>query len=195
MDISAPSLTRLVRLTLQKPQDAARDLIAANPPLQARWLALLLVVVLSVLLGQVSVLIMGSSSLGLPSSMVVSAILQGGVLVLTVVVVQQVGRAFGGRAQVEDTLLLMIWLQFLMVVLQAAQIVLLLVVPPFAGLLGIVGFVVFLWVLTNFVAYLHGFRSLGKVFGMIVATFFVLGFALSIVMMLLGIVPPGMENV
>ncbi|SDX62119.1 YIP1 family protein [Roseicitreum antarcticum] len=195
MDISAPSLMRLVRLTLQNPQDAARDLIAADPPVQARWLALLLVVVLSVLLGQVSVLIMGASSLGLPSGLALSALLQGGMLVLTVVLVQQIGRAFGGSAQVQDTALLMIWLQFLMVVLQVLQIVLLLVLPPFAGLLGIVGFVLFLWVLTNFVAHLHGFTSLGKVFGAIVATFFALGFALSLVMMFLGIVPPGMENV
>lgn len=195
MDISAPSLLRLVRMTLRSPQDASAALIAANPPLQARWLALMLVVVLSVLLGKVSMLMVGGSSMGLPSNIIVSTVLQGGILLLTVALVHRIGRAFGGVGEADDTLLLMIWLQFLMVLLQAVQIVLLVILPPFAGLLGIAGFVLFLWLLSHFVMHVHGFQSLARVFGMIMATFFAVGFALSFLMILLGIAPPGFANV
>lgn len=195
MDISAPSLLHLVRMTLKSPQEAARVLIASDPPLQARWLALLLVVVLSVFLGKISMMLVGSSAMGLPSNVIVSTVLQGGVLLLTVALVHRIGQAFGGIGEADDTLLLMIWLQFLMVLLQAAQIVLLVILPPFAGLLGILGFVLFLWLLSHFVMHVHGFKSLGRVFGMILATFFAVGFALSFVMLLLGIAPPGFANV
>ena len=53
----------------------------------------------------------------------------------------------------------------------------------------------FLWLLTNFVAVLHGFRSLGMVFVMIVVSAFAVTFVLSIVMSILGIVPSGVVNV
>lgn len=195
MDISAPSLLRLVRMTLRSPQDAAAALIAFNPPVQARWLALAVVVVLSVLLGKVSMLMVGGSSMGLPSNIIVSTVLQGGVLLLTVALVHRIGMVFGGTGAADDTLLLMIWLQFLMVLLQAMQIVLLVILPPFAGLLGIAGFVLFLWLLSHFVMHVHGFKSLARVFGMIIATFFVVGFALSLLMIMLGIAPPGFADV
>jgi hypothetical protein len=48
-----------------------------------------------------------------------------------------------------------------------------------------------MWLLTNFVAVIHGFRSLGQVFVMILVSLFVLAFVLSILLTLVGVTVPG----
>ena len=58
----------------------------------------------------------------------------------------------------------MIWLQFIMALLQAVQLVAVLILPLLAALLGLVGLGLFFWLLTGFVAELHGFRSPMQVF-------------------------------
>jgi hypothetical protein len=52
--------------------------------------------------------------------------------------------------------------------------------------------VVFLWVLTGFVAELHGFRSMLGVFGMIVVTTFGIAFLIAMLLAMLGVAPPAM---
>ena len=89
------------------------------------------------------------------------------------------------------TVLLIAWLQFIMVCIQVVQTALMLIVPPFASLLGIAGLVLFMWLLTNFIAVIHGFRSLGQVFVMILVSLFVLAFVLSILLSIAGVTVPG----
>src|SRR5690606_2427496 len=47
------------------------------------------------------------------------------------------GRAFGGKGGFDGSLRIMIWLQFLMVLLQAIQLVALVILPPLAGILSL----------------------------------------------------------
>jgi len=47
---------------------------------------------------------------------------------------------------------------------QVLQVVLGFVLPPLADLVGLAGLLLLLWLLTNFVAELHGFASLWSVF-------------------------------
>ncbi|MFN3145271.1 MAG: hypothetical protein ACE368_08365 [Paracoccaceae bacterium] len=70
----------------------------------------------------------------------------------------------GGGGSLDDTILLMAWMQWILVGLQVIQILALLVIPPLVGLIVLAGMGLFFWLLTNFVAELHGFRSLGRVF-------------------------------
>jgi hypothetical protein len=56
--------------------------------------------------------------------------------------------------------------------LQLAQLVVDMISPVMAGIIGLGGFVLFLWLMTAFIAELHGFRSRGLVFvGMVVSAF------------------------
>jgi hypothetical protein len=90
--------------------------------------------------------------------------------------------------------LVVVWLQLLMLGVQVAQLLALIVAPPISGLIGLVGFIGFTWLMVNFIAELHGFRSLGLVFGGIILTFIAAAFVLAI---LLGLIlgPEVLQNV
>ena len=194
MELNAAFLRAMLRETLSDPQEAARRLMAINPPMEARWLGLAVVVVLSVLLGQTGVMLATRGEAPIVMGVGASAFVQGGVLLLMVYAAHVVGRLFGGGGTFPDAVLLVSWLQFLMVALQLVQVVALLLIPPLSGMIGIIAIVLFLWVLTNFVAVLHGFTSLGKVFGMILVTFMAVAFAVAFLLALLGIQGPGMVD-
>ena len=194
MELTLTSFMALVRETLTDPKAGARRIMTVDMPATARWQALLLVVVLSVLFGQISLRLMVGDveAAGMAGSPFLSGLAQGGLLLLMVYAVHHVGRAMGGTGSFGHALSLVTWLQAIMVVIQAVQILLLVVLPPFAGILGVAGMVVFMWLLTNFVAVLHGFESLGRVFVAIIVTGFGLAFLAAMVMTILGIQPTGM---
>ena len=192
MDTSLSALMGLLRQTLSDPRAAARQVMALPLPRSARWQALALVIVLSMLFGQAAVLLMAGQG---PDALSVGLI-QGAVLLALVYAVHFVGRLLGGRGAFEDGLILIAWLQGVMVAVQIAQIVALVILPPLTGLLGFLGMALFLWLLTNFVAELHGFTSLGRVFGMILLTLFGVAILLAIALQILGVQPPtGMTDV
>lgn len=91
-------------------------------------------------------------------------------------------------------MLVVVWLQLLMLGVQVAQLLALVVLPPLAGLIGLIGFVGFVWLMVNFIAELHGFRSLGLVFGGIIVTFIAAAFVLAI-LLALTIGPEVLQNV
>lgn len=194
MDLNAAFLRAKLRETLSDPQAAARGLIELNPPVEARWLGLALVAVLSAFMGQVGVLMLAGAQAPLAVGAGASVVVQGVVLVVTVFAVHGVGRMFGGSGAFADALLLVAWLQFLMVGLQALQLVSLLLIPPLSGMIGILSIALFLWVLTNFVSVLHGFASLARVFGMIIVSFLAIAFLVAFVLALLGVQGPGMVD-
>ena len=101
----------------------ARRVMALPLPRAARWQALALVIVLSMLFGQVAVLLMAGQG---PDALMVGMI-QGAVLLMLVYGVHMVGRVLGGRGAFEDALILIAWLQGVMVAVQVAQIVALLI--------------------------------------------------------------------
>lgn len=194
MELSVAFLAQLLRETLTDPKAGARRLIGLDPPMAGRWLGLALIVVLSVIFGQVSLMLAtgGATVGGIMGAPLLSGALQGVLLVGMVVAVHQIGRAMGGTGGFPDALLLVTWLQAIMVALQAAQIVLQLVMPALATLVGLAGMVLFLWLLTNFVAVLHGFASLGRVFFAIIGAAFALAFIATLVLSMIGIQPPQM---
>ena len=182
-------LAGLMQLTLQDPTRAARELLAEGVPLAARTAGLLLVAVLSALLVSLQV---GDGTqapdpitafmLGSPFR---TAVLQWGFLALSVVLIYRVGRAFGGRGSLPDALLIVVWLQALMLGFQLVQLVVAPILPALAGLIALVSFVVYFWLLTHFIAELHGFASRGLVFVGMVLTGLAAGFALAVLFILI----------
>ena len=182
-------LAGLMQLTLQDPTRAARELLAEGVPLAARTAGLLLVAVLSALLVSLQV---GDGTqapdpitafmLGSPFR---TAVLQWGFLALSVLLIHRVGRAFGGRGSLPDALLIVVWLQALMLGFQLVQLVVAPILPALAGLIALVSFVVYFWLLTHFIAELHGFASRGLVFVGMVLTGLAAGFALAVLFILI----------
>ncbi|MDD7972532.1 Yip1 family protein [Roseinatronobacter alkalisoli] len=191
MQLNIAAVSALVRLTLTRPREAAARLIALDVPDDARWLGFVIVVVLSVFLGQVSVLLMEDGEAMMGGGLLFMAMFQTSVLLGMVVAVQGVGRALGGKGSFPDTLLLLAWLQFVMLVLQFVQIAALILIPPLFGMITLLALAVFLWLLTNFVLVLHGFTSGLKVFVGIIFSFFGVAMALAFLLVLLGFGPEG----
>ncbi len=193
MDTSPTAVLGLAREIISDPRGAARMIIYSRIPMNARWLALAVVVVLSVVFGQLSVTLMMQPA-GMMGAVLtspsVSILLQAGVLLMIAIAMHQVGRMFGGGGNFPDAMLLVAALQGVMILVQVVQIVALLLLPPLAGIVSLIGFGVFLWVLTGFVAELHGFRSLLNVFGMVIVTAFSIAFLLAMLLAMIGIAPP-----
>ncbi|MGY6695136.1 MAG: YIP1 family protein [Roseinatronobacter sp.] len=189
MDLNIATVSTLVRLSLTRPRLAAERILAMNVPDDARWLGFVIVVVLSVLVGQASVLLMGED--GFQGGTLFMAMFQTSLLLGMVVAVQGIGRALGGKGGFPDTLLLVAWLQFVMLVFQLVQIVSLIVLPALFGLITIAALVFFMWMLTNFIMALHGFASPIKVFVGIIFSFFALAMTLAVLLGIMGIAPGG----
>lgn len=184
MNLSLATVSMLVRETLSQPRVAAQRLIDMNVPDDARWLGFVIVVVLSVLIGQLSILLMGEG--GFQGGLLFMAMFQTSIMLGMTVAIQGIGRALGGGGNFPDTLLLVAWLQFVMLVFQLAQIVALVVLQPLFSLITVAALVAFMWLLTNFVMVLHGFTSTIRVFVGIILSFFGVAFVLAMLLGLMG---------
>lgn len=176
----------LAKLSLQDPRAGARALLRLGVPLPARTVGLLLMAVASAFLMHIGFLILPPSEDPLAGYMMQSplrtAIIQWVILSVSVLLIYRIGRAWGGQGSLPDTLLVVVWLQVIMLAVQLAQVVALLLLPPLAGIINLAGLVLFFWLMTSFIAELHGFASRGKVLAGILATS--LGVAMILVMVL-----------
>ena len=190
MDWNLPNLLSALRYSLQSPRDAIRQVIDSEPPMTARWIALLLVAIASTFLTLLSFSLVPSDelppalvrSMGSPLSLAAIHLV---VLFVSVHLLFRIGRFRNGRGSFADCLTVLIWFQIIMLAVQAVQLALQILLPPFAPAAYFAGLALFFWLLTNFVAELHGFASLSKTFfGILVALAgltLLLGFGLALV--------------
>lgn len=185
-------ITALAELTLRDPRQAVSDLLAEAVPLQARVLGLVLVSVLAAALSSIQIGVQAVSVdpliVALTANPLRAAVLQSVSLGLTVLMIHGIGRAFGGRGNLPDALLIVVWLQFLMLGAQLLQLVTELLSPALAGVVALLSLGLFLWLMTSFIAALHGFRSLGLVFIGLIAS--ALGFGFVIVVAVVAMLGP-----
>lgn len=76
-----------------------------------------------------------------------------------------------------------------MTVVQTAELLVMLIVPPLGAVLVLAVLAWFVWIVVNAVAELHGFRNLILVFLGLVGGFVAVVFALALLLSLLGILP------
>lgn len=183
-------LGALLFLTIRDPRRAMRSLQALDLPATILPPALALMAVASALLlhlGLASGLMpvpadpLSQSLFGAPLT---TAVIQLTALVIAVLLIRSVGALFGGHGSLADAALAVVWLQVVLLALQAAQFLLYLLVPPLAPVVGLASMVVFFWFLTAFVAEIHGFSRSGLVLLGILGTFILLAILLSIVLAL-----------
>lgn len=190
---SVARIMSLAQLTLQDPRAAVRLLLALNVPLPARTMGLLLVAVVSAILASIQTGIQtGIQTEPVPpliAAMTASpfraAVLQWLILALSVVMIHGLGRSFGGKGVLPDALLVTVWLQAVMLGFQILQMLADLLSPALAALVGLASLVIFLWLITSFIAELHGFRSRGLVFLGVLGAALGLGFVLAFLLILL----------
>ncbi len=117
-------------------------------------------------------------------------------LFVTVVLTVRIGRLFGGKGEFWDGLTLVVWLNLVAVLVEAAQLVVVGVMPSIETLVVVVAFaplVWLAWIYANFVTELHGFQNPFFVLGAMVLTALVLFFVVAMLLSMLGFVPPGIS--
>ena len=194
MPLRLPFLTALLRDTFGDPRAGMRRVLNLGLPRSISIEALVLTAVISAVLSEISLYLapmpdgaqMMRSIAGGPISVVM---MQIGLLVIVALGVHRIGRAMGGVGDLTGALLVVVWVQVVMIVLQLVQIIALVLVPPLATMIGLASIGVFFWMITNFVTELHGFERRVKVFAVILAGFIALVLALSVVLGVLGFVP------
>lgn len=191
MTFSVQALFTMARDTLRDPQGEITKVLGLPYPRAAWWQALGVLVIASLLLAELVNLIFPTAQDPLLMAMsrgpLVMALFQAGLAVAMVMAVYHVGRIMGGTGSFDGALRITVWLHFVMFWLQLAQTIVLFILPPLVTLTGFLIMGLNLWLLTNFVARLHGFRSLGGVFAMIIVTFFVVSFVFVTALGILGI--------
>jgi hypothetical protein len=201
MMLSLSSLPGQVVASLRDPRGFARRLVESQLPRQARWDLLALCVIAGTILTQLNVYlaILGAPPSAAEDSMqmvmerlilqrpIIHALLQFGVLFVTVYMIYYVGRAAGGRGSFEASILLVAWIELTMATLRVGQALVWLVSPALAAFVGVLTLIAFLWLLTQFVTELHGFQSPYWVFLGILGTGFAVLFGLTMILGLLGL--------
>ena len=178
------SLVKLAIAAVRNPREAASTLLSVGVPSAALFPSFVLVVVLSVLLTVVGESLGAQSAEGGAFPPLAVAALLCALLGAYIFGLYRTGRAMGGTGSLEETALLMVFLQFILLLAQVVELFLWIAAPPLAGIFVIAVAVVAFWININFVDVLHSYGSLLKSFGLIIMVS--LGIAL-VVMLLLSL--------
>lgn len=186
-------LRNLAMLSVSDPAAAARQLMSMQIPRNILWSALFLVATLNTIIFTISdLLVPGPTPLGslFSTPFTVFGMVAGG-LFLTVYSIFWTGRVMGGKAAVDDIMVLIVWLQFLRLLVQAAVLVLVLTIPMISALLVsvlvLVAVVMGLYILLHFVKQAHQLESLGYAAGITIVSMLIPVMGLAVLFALFGV--------
>lgn len=178
--------------TVPEPRKIAREVQGLGLALShaALWQILALILTANAFLGVIAGILfpLDAAEYGpLIADPLLTAIVQASMNALLVFAIYWVGRAFGGTGSFEAALATVIWLDFVMLVIKLGVIFLLTFAPAFAAMLAVAGAAMGLWILSHFIAEMHGFASAGRVFAGMAMTMLVLVFVLSVIFAIIGV--------
>ncbi len=185
-------LLKMVQFSIQSPKEGAQMVLAAKPNREVLWTILVVIVALTVILAQIMTYIVPTPAeaqqlMPFASSPVMFALVMWGLLVLMVFCTHYIGQVFGGTGAFDDSLIIVIWLQAILLVVQVAQIVLAVISPFLAAMFGLAFGLLSVWIFVNFVAVVHGFKNLGMVLVAIILSMIGVVFGLSIIFVFIAI--------
>jgi hypothetical protein len=186
---------RLIGDTFLRPRAAARDVLRLDFGAATVVEAAIAVTCVNVVLGYVGLLLAGGPvdpvSNAVLRAPLAGALLEFAVMIAVALLTFRVGRGFGGKGGVTGALTIVVWLNAVMLFVQAAQLAALVLAPPLATLIAVAALVWLLWAFTGFVTELHEFESPAMVLGVVVLTMIVIVFGLTLLAAILGIAPQG----
>lgn len=195
MTLDLQSFWNLVGRSITEPAEVAREVIATEWRRDTLWTALALVAILNVILlalmQMLSPVPAALEQQGVVLSPFTYTILVGAFLVIFVFAIKGAGGMLGGQGTLDATLVLMVWFQVVSLVLEAAQVVLVLISPFLGGLFGMVSLGVLLWCIVNFIDVLHGFQNKGKAVGTLLLALIGTAMGAALVLMFVGVNVPG----
>jgi|LauGreDrversion2_3_1035106.scaffolds.fasta_scaffold18412_2 hypothetical protein len=193
MNLSPPTLLRAARDTLVNPAGAARYVMDLGLSTRQGLMALALTAVLATLLTALMQAFIGpvddAGMQGLFNRPFILALSQFGLMILGAALMWRVGQMFGGKGSFAQSLSLVAWLEVVLILLQLAQVLVLLALPVLSLPIGLASVFAFFYLLTHFTAALNGFTSLTKTFFAILGTSLAVLFLASIALMFILPVP------
>lgn len=193
LDFSARGLYAAVVETVRNPRDAAARLVAMDLPLAVIWTMLGAVSAVSVVLVEGSLLLVESPDEAGASTLPNPFLMFGLQLVLSALLAStthQVGRVLGGKGRFGEALLLVTWLQVVMAGMQVLQVLLLLIAPPLADVVGVAAGLLFIWLFAAFATVLHRFGSVGMGLATAFGSIVVIGLLLGLLFSMAGVQLP-----
>lgn len=174
------------RATLNDPRGAARGIIALDLPQNTALLALVTVGMLTTILSSLVTVPADQAQLLFVLSPVQLAVVQVGGLLISAGLIRVIGGWFGGQGQLRHAIAMVAWIETILMLLQIAQLIALVILPPAAVILALLGLVLMFWLAVIFIAELHGFTSLPKVFIGIIGTVLAASVGLAVIFGPLG---------
>ena len=193
--MSLPEPRQLAIDTLRAPRHAARQILALRLDTSVLWTALALIVVLNAILNGLTLPLLMAPDM-LPTALTspwLFALILGGGMVIGTFILTWVGQIMGGKAQLADILALVVWLQALRFVVQAAAFLLYFVFPALSDLLALVAGMWGIWITIVFIDEAQRFGSVLKAIMVLVVTMLGLAFGLSFFLLLIGASSPGLS--
>jgi magnesium-transporting ATPase (P-type) len=191
---STPGFWRDLALeTVRRPRAAARRLIDLQLPAAPLLQAALVITCCGILLAYLTTRVGGAQIDPLSARLLSMPLLAAGIEFVMMLVVAwltwKIGGLFGGKGGLGGAATLVIWLNGLLLLVQAGQLVALALLPALALALALVGMALALWIFANFVTELHDFENPLMVMGAVVLTGIVLLIALGLLFAILGLTP------
>ncbi|NPD21067.1 YIP1 family protein [Alterinioella nitratireducens] len=181
-------LLRLARQTISDPKGGAAFILGLRLPMPVLWQFFLLQLVLSAILKIIVFEVYPDPEAAMSSATAISfTIVEGIIGIVLTVMITQVGQRFGGTGDFAGALALVVWLQFILLLVSLVQLVVLMIVPPAADVITLFALALFFWLLAQFIQALHGFTSIGRVFLGIALSLMALAFVFNILLGVLGI--------
>lgn len=180
--------------TLLRPRVTAREILGfpslgPGPLLQAAIAVTALGMVMGYLTLAISDETVALVSTAIFSTPLVGAVIELGAMGMLIGLTYRVGRFFGGTGELEQTATLIIWLNGVMLVLQAVSLGLLAIWPPVAAIFAFAMVGWSFWAFCGFVTELHGFRNSLMVMGGVLLTMVCLFFVAGLIFAALGVTP------
>lgn len=179
------ALISIAREAYRDPREAAVRLLSLGVPSPAIWPAFGVIVLVSVLIGGISDLAAPTAP-GVAVSYFIMAVLLGSIFLSFAVGVWRIGRSFGGKGTFEESMLVAIFFQGILLPFQVIQLVLAILVPGLAGIYAIGLLFYGIWINVKFIDALHGFASFGKSLGVLILSSFLAAVVLILVVTIVG---------
>lgn len=186
--MNARAWWQLAVLSIRDPAQAAVALLAMRPGRDVLWPALLLAAALNTLVFSLSDILLPAPPVFPPilhQPLAYFAMITLG-LVGFIQLLTWIGRLLGGQGGFADMMVLLVWLQYLRLLVQAAALVLVLTLPVLSLVVVATATIVGVYILLHFVSKAHGLNSLGRAAITLILTMLAMAFAISILIALLG---------
>ena len=182
-------LRDLIVVTITDPARAARQIMGYDPGREALWLALGCVIVMNTFVFTLSNVLVPTDSDLIPSALY-SPITYGALLafgvVASVYAIQKSGQMLGGTGSFRQIMALVVWLQFLRVLVNVLMVVLILIAPVLSFLVVVAATIIGLYIFLHFIDQAHGFGSLMQATGVLIMSVVAMALALILIVSLLG---------